>query len=75
MERELLRAYDRILHMDYPNPQRIGCPGREVLEKAAISIRSVTKSLLDHLCHCAPCSDELRELNLRKKVKLEHPSD
>lgn len=75
MERELLQAYDRMLHADCPNPQRVGCPRREVLEKAATSIEFVTRSLLEHLGRCAPCSDELRELNLRARVESKHSSD
>jgi hypothetical protein len=34
-EKELLDAFDRVVHEDFPNPQRIACPGREVLLKLA----------------------------------------
>ena len=34
-EKELLDAFDRIVHEDFPNPQHIGCAGRQVLLKLA----------------------------------------
>jgi len=34
-EKELLDAFDRVVHEDSPGPQRIACPGREVLLKLA----------------------------------------
>jgi hypothetical protein len=74
-ERELLRAYNRMLHRDYPNPERIGCPGREVLQKMAFSIQLVTNSMLEHLGQCAPCVDELKELRSRLKIQKKQLSD
>ncbi|MGD0181249.1 MAG: hypothetical protein ABR880_23530 [Candidatus Sulfotelmatobacter sp.] len=35
LEKELLDAFDRVLHEDFPNPQRIDCPERQVLLKLA----------------------------------------
>jgi hypothetical protein len=37
-EKELLHALDRVVHEDFPNSQRITCPGREVLMKLANSL-------------------------------------
>ena len=34
-ERELLETFERVVHRDFPNPQRIGCPAHEVLLKLA----------------------------------------
>lgn len=34
-EKELLDAFDKVVHEDFPNPQRIACPGRDVLLKLA----------------------------------------
>lgn len=34
-EKELLEAFERIIHQDFPNPQRIGCPEDEALLKLA----------------------------------------
>lgn len=62
-EKELLDAFERIIHEDFPNPQRIGCPGQEVLAKLAKESGPVRqKRLLDHIRQCAPCFDELKEL-------------
>ena len=41
LEKELLDALDRVVHEDFPNPQRIACPGREVLLKFAASLRTL----------------------------------
>jgi hypothetical protein len=34
-EKELLEAFERIIHENFPNPQRIGCPGDEALLELA----------------------------------------
>jgi hypothetical protein len=34
-EKELFDAFERVVHEDFPNPQRIACPAREVLLKLA----------------------------------------
>jgi hypothetical protein len=62
-EKELLDAFDRVVHEDFPNPQRIACPGREVLLKLAQQPADTQLSpLLAHVRQCAPCFDELKEL-------------
>jgi hypothetical protein len=69
MERELIRIFDDVLHSDYPNPERIGCPGTDVLYKLAISPEKFAcQSTLRHLARCAPCVDELKQLRLRAKA-------
>ena len=66
-EKELLEAFERIIHEDFPNPQRIGCPGREALLKLAeASGQSQQTRLVTHIRQCAPCFDELKEL--RRKL-------
>jgi hypothetical protein len=39
--KKLLDAFDRVVHEDFPNPQHIACPGREVLLKLANSLRTL----------------------------------
>jgi hypothetical protein len=69
MERELIGIFDDVLHRDYPNPARIGCPGTDVLNKLATSPeKSACQSTLRHLAGCAPCVDELKELRLKAKA-------
>lgn len=70
-ERELIRVFDGVLHSDYPNPERIGCPGNGVLKKLATCPEEFAcESTLRHLGRCAPCVDELKQLRL--KVKKQH---
>jgi hypothetical protein len=53
----VLAALGRGLKDEFPNPERVGCPGREVI--AAIAARrmplSEAQTYLDHLGACSPC--------------------
>jgi hypothetical protein len=70
LEKELLDAFDRVVHEDVPNPQRVACPGREVLLKLA-HLAAVTQlaPLLAHIRQCAPCFDEMKELRQKARVQ------
>ena len=73
-EKELLEAFERIIHEDFPNPQRIGCPGDEALLKlAGVSGQVHQTRLLAHIRQCAPCFDKLKEL--RSKARNRSPQD
>ena len=61
-EEELLSAFDKVIHKDFPNAQRIDCPGHEALLKLAEGAAHVEVHLLAHIRQCAPCFDELKEL-------------
>jgi hypothetical protein len=66
-EKELLEAFERVIHEDFPNPQRIGCPRGDTLWRLAEGSGHVQQTLLlAHIRQCAPCFDELKEL--RRKV-------
>jgi hypothetical protein len=68
IEQELLDAFERVVHEDFPNPQRINCPGREVLRKLAEQPADTQLTqVLAHIRQCAPCFDELKEL--RRKAR------
>ena len=70
-EKELLDAFDRVVHEDSPNPQRIACPGSEVLLKLARQPADTQLAhLLAHVRQCAPCFDELKELRRKAKPQL-----
>jgi hypothetical protein len=72
LEKELLDALDRVVHEDFPNPQRVACPGREVLLKLAHQAADTQLApLLAHIRQCAPCFDELQEL--RQKARIQSP--
>jgi len=69
-EKELLDAFDRVVHEDFPNPQRIACPGREVLLKLAQQPTDTQLAhLLAHVRQCAPCFNELKELRQKGRVQ------
>jgi hypothetical protein len=65
-EKELLGLGEEILLTDFPNPERLGCPGREVLK--ALAVRSGSLALsersrwLDHMTCCSPCFSEFSTL-------------
>lgn len=72
LEKELLDAFDRVVHEDFPNPQRLACPGREILLKLAQGpADGQLANLLAHIRHCAPCFDELKDL--RCKAQKRYP--
>ncbi len=45
---------------DYPNPDRIGCPGADFLKRLATDRKSISLSdpALDHVANCSPCFRE-----------------
>jgi hypothetical protein len=68
-ETELLNSFEAVVHRDFPNPHRIGCPGRDSLAGLAVCHGDAQSAfVLAHIRQCAPCFDELREL--RTKTKL-----
>ena len=60
---DLITAFDRLVHAEHPNAERVGCPGPTALAKLATKPEAFgTAPILDHVRECAPCLDELREL-------------
>ncbi len=60
---DLITAFDRAVHEDHPNPERVGCPGRTVLKTlAGRPAAARSESVLEHIRNCAACLDELKEL-------------
>lgn len=59
-ERAMLDLFEQASLNDYPNPERIGCPGADFLKQLARDHRSITLSdqRLDHVVHCSPCFRE-----------------
>jgi hypothetical protein len=60
----VLGVLGRGLQDEFPNPERIGCPGREIV--AAIAAHkmplSQAASYLDHLTSCSPCYRDFLQL-------------
>ena len=68
-ETELIDALENLVHRDFPNPQRVGCPGRDSLASlAACHGNAQSTVVLAHIRQCAPCFDELKEL--RRNTEL-----
>src|SRR4051812_9962975 len=63
-ERHFLDLLAKSALNDYPNPERVGCPGREFLRTLAFNRKSIplTDFRLDHVVHCSPCFRELTEM-------------
>jgi hypothetical protein len=61
-EKELLRSGEDLLLTDFPNPERLGCPGTELLKRLAFRSQSLTLTdrnrYLDHMTCCSPCFSE-----------------
>ena len=63
-ERRILDALGRGLLKEFPNPDRTGCPGSDVLKRIASHEMPLAEAekWLDHLTSCSPCYREFSEL-------------
>ena len=63
-EQRILDVLDRGLSREFPNPDRIGCPGSEVLRGIALHKLRLAEvhQWLDHLSACSPCYQEFTQL-------------
>jgi len=62
-EKELVDAFDRVVHQDHPNPCRANCPAGTTLRDLALQPQKFgSTATLAHIRRCAPCLDELKRL-------------
>jgi hypothetical protein len=63
-ERRILDALGRGLLKEFPNPDRAGCPGSDVLKRIAFREMPLAEAekWLDHLTSCSPCYADFLEL-------------
>lgn len=62
-EKDLLDAFETMVHKEFANPERIGCPDRDSLVRLASGLGNPElATILAHIRQCAPCFDELKEL-------------
>lgn len=62
-EKDLIDAFAAMMHKEFPNPERIGCPGLPALIKLASGSEDPEfTAILAHVRQCAPCFDELKQL-------------
>jgi hypothetical protein len=69
-ERRILNALGRGLVNEFPNPERAGCPGRDVLKRMASHEMPLTEAekWLDHLTSCSPCYRDFSQLQNVQKL-------
>jgi len=65
-EKRILAALGRSLLRDFPNPDRIGCPGAEVLKRVATHEMNLSEAekWLDHLTSCSPCYRDFSQFQI-----------
>jgi len=63
-EKRILDLLNRGLSRDFPNPQRIGCPGAAILKSIALHKLPLAEadSWLEHFSSCSPCFQEFSEI-------------
>jgi hypothetical protein len=67
----MLDALGRGLLRDFPNPERVGCPPREVLQGIAshrVPLAEAEK-WLDHLTSCSPCYRDFSQLQNTQELR------
>jgi len=63
-EKRILDLLNRGLSRDFPNPQRIGCPGSAILKSIALHKLPLAEAdpWLEHFSACSPCFQEFSEI-------------
>ncbi len=63
-EKRILDLLNRGLSRDFPNPQRIGCPGSAILKSIALHKLPLAEAdpWLEHFSSCSPCFQEFGEI-------------
>lgn len=63
-EKRVLNLLARGLSREFPNPQRVGCPGPAILRSIAFHKLTLSEAepWLDHLSSCSPCFTEFSEI-------------
>jgi len=70
-ERRLLRIATEAIKSDFPNPERLGCPGSAALQAIArhdVSF-SEAEDVVDHIATCAPCFAEYTGHRRRSRLR------
>jgi hypothetical protein len=70
-DKRLLDILRRGLATEFPNPERIGCPGNSLLKGIAQGKVSLTEAepWLDHLGSCSPCFQEFKEFRRQSAIQ------
>jgi hypothetical protein len=70
-EKRILDALGRGLLTEFPNPNRTGCPGSEVLKRIASHEMPLSEAgkWLDHLTSCSPCYREFSQIQVAHRSR------
>lgn len=70
-EQRLLDALGRGLLKEFPNPERSGCPGADVLKRIASRTMPLDEAekWLDHLGSCSPCYRDFSEFRKAQELR------
>lgn len=70
-EKRILNALGRGLLNEFPNPERAGCPGRDVLKRIASHEMPLAEAekWLDHLTSCSPCYRDFSQLQNAQELR------
>src|ERR1019366_5070169 len=70
-DKRLLDILRQGLATEFPNPERIGCPGTPLLKGIAQGKVSLTEAepWLDHLASCSPCFQEFKEFRRQSAIQ------
>ena len=70
-DKRLLDILRQGLATEFPNPERIGCPGNSLLKGIAQGKVSLTEAepWLDHLGSCSPCFQEFKEFRQQSAIQ------
>ena len=70
-EKRILDALGRGLLKEFPNPERSGCPGSDVLKRIASKTMPLEEAekWLNHLGSCSPCYRDFSELRKDREAQ------
>jgi hypothetical protein len=70
-EKRILNALGRGLLKEFPNPNRVGCPGAQVLRKIASREMPLLEAekWLDHLGSCSPCYGDFLQFQTESRQR------
>ena len=70
-EKRILYALGRGLLKEFPNPERTGCPGSDVLKRIVFKRMPLAEAekWLNHLGSCSPCYRDFSELRKGREVQ------
>ena len=60
---EFDRLFEDVYLNAYPNPERVGCPGRDILRRLATKELPISHPAREHIARCSPCFQEFREIH------------